>query len=290
MSKRSRTVRFNSSYRSQKFSIKKLKQILQSEDAKDLYVLVSIVGCQELLSTQQLLRAIHDKAKPNAYSSWMDKGSNIHGQFHRLYHGHDFILNIIPFIKKFGIRKTPYFLYELIKDSLTKNGVPIGGVQFLANNKIINKNILNSYGSLNIGDFLAGSIALADSYRFFKKYKKGFKPKDLSKGGFRVIFKISYGVWRRSPLLVMSGVIDSAVLGAWFLKTGKQIKENQSWINNQYKNSINECKKMKDEITTFQYEWEKDKKQQREIDNLFNEAMEDNTNIKLQVIKGGKDL
>ena len=290
MSKRSRTLKFNSPYKNQKFSIKKLMQILQSEDVKDLYVLVSIVGCQELLSTQQSLRTIHDKAKPNSYSSWMDKGSNIHGQFHRLYHGHDFISNIIPFIKTFGIRKTPYFLYELAKDSLTKNGLPIGGVQFLANNKIINKNILNSYGSLNIGDFSAGSIALADSYRFFKQYKKGFKTKDLSKGGFRVIFKISYGVWRQSPLLVMSGVIDSAVLGTWFLKTGKQIKENQNWLNNQYKNSINECKKMKDEITTFQYEWEKDKNQQKEMDNLFNEAMGYHTRTKLKVIKGEKHL
>lgn len=280
----------NSRYQNQRFLMKKLKQILHSEDAKDLYVLVSMVGCEEFLSKRQLLRAIHDKAKPNAYSSWMDKGSNIHGQFHRLYHGHDFVSNIVPFIKKFGIKKIPYFLYELTKDSLTKNGLPIGGVQFLANNKIINKNILNSYGSLNIGDFSAGSIALVDSYRFFKQYKKGFKSKDLSKGGVRVIFKISYGIYRKNPLLVMSGVIDSAVLGTWFLKTGKQIKENQNWLNSQYKKSIKQCNRIKKGITTLQSEWEKDKKQQKAINDLFNEAMKDNIKIKLKVIEGGKNL
>ena len=268
------------SHKNQKF-FRKLKKILSSEDAKDLYILVSIVGSQECLSEKKLLKTFHDKAKDNIYSSWMDKGSNTHnplngkvygGQFHRIFHGHDFIANIMPFIRKFGIKKTPHFLYERIIDSFTINGLPISGVQFLAKNGI-NKNILKDYGTLNIGDSSAGFIALFDSCRFFEQYKNGFESKDLAKGSIRVVFKISYGVWRKNPLLIASGVIDSAVLSTWFFKTGEQIKQDQSWLRNQYKKSFNQCSRIKNEITLLQSKWEKDKKQQKEINSLFNEAI-----------------
>ena len=251
-----------------KFSFKKLKKILNSEDAKDLYILTSIIVLQET----NLIKKIHT-GKTTDISQWMDKGSDIHGPYHRLHHGHDFLANIYPFIKQFGIKKVPEFIWELTKDFSTSKGLPLFNVQYLAKSSIDNS-VLDKFGTLNIGSSGAGFIALYDSSRYRKKYKEGFSRKDLAKGFIR-IGKIPYGIWRGNPLLIISGAIDSATLIQWFIKTGKHIEMEQVYLNKQYAENFNQCNKIQKEISNIKIHLKNDIKEQKKVDRIVQEAMED---------------
>ena len=240
------------------------------------------------LHFKKIIRKIHNE-KQTEISQWMDKGVDIHGGLHhRLYHGHDFLANIGPFIKKFGFSRIPEFIWELTKDASTSKGLPLPSVQYMAQAGI-NKNILNKFGTLNIGSAGAGFIALYDSHRYRKKYQKGFSRKDLAKGFIR-IGKIPYGVWKGNPLLIISGVIDSTTLARWFFITGKQIKMEQISINQEYTECLSQCKKMKNEISNLKSEWKNDIEEQKIIDKMFKEALADDENNNkpiLKIIKGG---
>ena len=263
-----------------KFFSEKLRKTLKSEDAKDLYVLASIIAFQELPFIQEYLKKIHDKSRSNPISKWMDQGSDIHGSYHRLYHGHDLPANIGSFVKRFGINSIPKFLYELIKDCSTPHGLPLPGVQYLAQSNVLKNTLLTKIFSIDITDTTAGSIALYDSYRYFKKYQKGFRQKDLNKGFFRVGFKISYGIWRGNPLLIAGGIADSAILILWYQNTGKQINNAQKQIekeknnlNQQYNKNFKECKQIKNTISQLQADLKHDQTQNKETDKIFKKAM-----------------
>ena len=275
------------SYSKQKhrFSLKKLKKNLYSENAKDVYTFISIIGLQET----SFIKRIHDIGGATDVSRWMDNGSDIHGPYHRLYYGHDFLANIRPFVKKFGIKKIPEFIWELIKDFSSPKGLPLPGMQYLAKSSI-DRRALDKFSTLNIGSAGAGFIALYDSYRYIKKYNKGFRKKDLVKGFIR-IGKIPYGVWRGNPLLIISGAIDSVTLVQWFFTTGKQIKMEQNYINQQYAACFNQCNKIQNKISNLKIEWKNDIKEQEKTDKMVKEALaddEDNNKLVLKIIKGGK--
>ena len=268
-----------------RFSLKNLKENLFSEDAKDIYTLISIIGLQEV----PFIKKIHNIGESTDISKWMDKGSDIHGPYHRLYHGHDFLVNIGLFIKQHGFSRIPEFLWEIIKDASTPKGLPLFGVQYLAQAGI-NKNTLDKFGTLNIGSAGAGFIALYDSYGYRQKYKKGFRKKDLVKGFIRV-GKIPYGVWRGNPLLIISGTIDSITLAQWFFITGKQITKEQNHLNKQYTKCFNQCKKIQNEISNLKVDWKNDIKEQKKIDKMVKESLEDdesNNKPILKIVTGGK--
>ena len=274
--------------KTKKTFLSKLKKQLSSKDAKDLYPLTSILIFQETKILGSV-RRLHDKADRNPISIWMDKGSEIHGPYHRLHHGHDFIMNIAPFTKKFGIAKLHSFSFECIKDFLTPNGLPLPGTQYLTDT--FSNTTLNKFGTLNITDSSIGLIALYDNYRFYKNYKKGFTSTDLTKGYFRIGFKAGYGIFKGNPLLVLSGVMDAFIMANWFIETGQQIQKDQNWLKKHYQKSLIRLIQMEKKIGELQSEWNNDKERQKEIDNLVNEAMDNNDNIKkpkLRLLVGGK--
>lgn len=265
--------------------LKKIKKLIQENP--DIFYLIGIVGSQELFDSKitPYFKENHESMFPdNDFSDWMDSSDKRRRMFkgyHRLYNGHDIASNFIPFVQKFGISKLPHFFIEIGKDSLTPNGIPLLFVQKLARTGLISDKILTKYFSINFGDVVSGGVAIAHSRSFYKRYKKGFKSKDI-KWGFPIVFiKLGYGIVSSNPIIIATSIFDVGVTLNWNLKQRKKFKQTELKLEKDYKQMLSTTSKLCNQIDKDEIDYQK-------TDRLVEEALGYKKESHLNIIKGGK--
>ena len=169
---------------------------------------------------------VYDKLNPGSeIGQWidaMDKAKNPIGNaliqghpigLHRVWFGHDFATSLPSIVDKFGWAGVPDYIGQLLKDSLTKSGIPFPGVQLLVQSGLVSDRVATDWLSTNIGEVFGGGIAFFGTYRLALAAKKG----NLTKP--RIVFatigvglKLAAGVTTAQPFLVLSGLADAAIL------------------------------------------------------------------------------
>lgn len=150
------------------------------------------------------------KFAANTVSKAMDAANGgvlANGGWHRLFGGHSLV--DFDMWQKYGGR----YPVELAKDFLTKNGLPLPGVQTLVENKLVSVQFATKFGSLNIGGFLGGSLGFTGSLVRMRKLQKdpaAYDDKMLSTG-FTGTLKILSGSMSANPVLLLSGIVDVGI-------------------------------------------------------------------------------
>jgi hypothetical protein len=168
---------------------------------------------------------IIDKAFPGSeVGQWIDKVGNsgvaemIQANmsapwFHRVWFGHDPLASVGAVIDKFGVAALPEYAGQLLKDSLTKSGIPLPGVQWLVHAGVVNDKVGTEWLSLNIGEALSSGLALMGTYRLYKRAKNG---QEIAAGwaAVGILFKTVGGVMSMNPVLLLSGLADAVIVVA----------------------------------------------------------------------------
>lgn len=175
-----------------------------------------------------------DGMLPNAstdLASWMDTiNSHPGGWYHRAKHGHDFLANIDGVYENFGLDGVLKYPYELLKDASTIHGVPIPGTQFLVNNQLVGAKFATEWLSLNLGEVFSGGLAFYNTYKLYNKKKKGkLDSKDIIWASIGIGVKIIGGTVSTSPVLILSGIADTAILITDFEEARKAFNEFLDW-------------------------------------------------------------
>lgn len=168
---------------------------------------------------------MYDKLVPGSeVGQWIDKVGN--SEFaaeiadkmatpglHRVWFGHDFLTNLDNVVGQFGWSAVPDFILQLLKDSLTKSGIPFPGVELLVRDGTVSDRFATDWLSTNIGEVFGGGVAFFGTYRLAQAARQG----NLSRP--RVIFatvgvgiKLAAGVATAQPFLIISGLADAAIL------------------------------------------------------------------------------
>ncbi len=152
-----------------------------------------------------------DKSLPaTEISQWMD---SISGYGHRVKHGHDALANIGEVYDKFGMEGVAKYPLELMRDATTPHGVPVPGTQFLVNSDVVKPGIATEFLSLNVADVFTGGIAAYSTYKLYKKGKKGkLEKKAIVWATVGIGVKVVAGVTTHNPILILSGIADTAIL------------------------------------------------------------------------------
>ena len=152
-----------------------------------------------------------DKALPaTELSSWMD---SVSGFGHRAKHGHDFLANIGDVYKKFGAEGVAKYPVELMQDATTPHGIPIPGTQFLVQGGVVKPGFATEWLSLNVADIFTGGIAAYSTYKLYKKSKnEELDKKSIFWATVGIGVKTVAGVTTSNPILIISGVSDTAIL------------------------------------------------------------------------------
>lgn len=131
--------------------------------------------------------------------------------FHRVWFGHDPLANLGTIIDKFGVEALPGYFGGLLKDSLTKAGIPLPGVQWLVQSGLVGDRFATAWMSLNIGEALSGGLSILGTYRLMKQAKSG---EDIHHGWAiaGVLFKTIGGVLSANPVVLLSAAADVAIL------------------------------------------------------------------------------
>jgi uncharacterized protein (TIGR02594 family) len=168
---------------------------------------------------------IIDKAFPGSeVGQWIDKVQNsgmaevIEANmsapwFHRVWFGHDPLASVGAVIDKFGVGVLPEYAGQLLKDSLTKSGIPLPGVQWLVHAGVVSDKAATEWMSLNIGEALSSGLALVGTYRLYKRAKNG---QEIATGwaAVGILFKMVGGVLSANPVLILSGIADAVIVVA----------------------------------------------------------------------------
>ena len=168
---------------------------------------------------------MYDKFTPGSeVGQWIDKVGN--SEFaaeiaekmatpglHRVWFGHDFLTNMDNVVGQFGWSAVPDFILQLLKDSLTKSGIPFPGVELLVRDGTVSDRFATDWLSTNIGEVFGGGVAFFGTYRLAQQARQG----NLSRP--RVVFatvgvgiKLAAGVATAQPFLIISGLADAAIL------------------------------------------------------------------------------
>jgi RNA polymerase sigma factor (sigma-70 family) len=168
---------------------------------------------------------MYDKFTPGSeVGQWIDKVGN--SEFaaeiaekmatpglHRVWFGHDFLTNMDNVVGQFGWSAVPDFILQLLKDSLTKSGIPFPGVELLVRDGTVSDRFATDWLSTNIGEVFGGGVAFFGTYRLAQAARQG----NLSRP--RVVFatvgvgiKLAAGVATAQPFLIISGLADAAIL------------------------------------------------------------------------------
>jgi RNA polymerase sigma factor (sigma-70 family) len=168
---------------------------------------------------------MYDKFNPGSeVGQWIDKVGN--SEFaaeiadkmatpglHRVWFGHDFLTNLDNVVGQFGWSAVPDYIVQLLKDSLTKSGIPFPGVELLVRDGAVSDRVATDWLSTNIGEVFGGGVAFFGTYRLAQQARQG----NLSRP--RVVFatvgvgiKLAAGVATAQPFLIISGLADAAIL------------------------------------------------------------------------------
>ncbi len=152
-----------------------------------------------------------DKSLPaTEISQWMD---SISGYGHRVKHGHDAFANIGEVYDKFGMEGVAKYPFELMRDATTPHGIPVPGTQFLVNSNVVKPGIATEWMSVNVADVFTGGIAAYSTYKLYKKGKKGkLEKKAVVWATVGIGVKVVAGVTTHNPILILSGIADTAIL------------------------------------------------------------------------------
>ena len=177
--------------------------------SKDAVSLIAIAGGYKITDVTQ---KIHDGFKATEMSSYIDGLAS--GPYHRVEAGHDILFNAKSIYEKFGLKGlTKDFPIELSKDALSKQGIPLPGVEGLVNKGIISHKVGTEWLSVNIGEIFTGGLAIYHTYKLYKKSKKGkFNKKDVIWISVGIGVKLVAGVVKQNPVLIISGLVDGYVL------------------------------------------------------------------------------
>lgn len=180
--------------------------------------------------TQHLDKSILPNASKEL-ALWMDTiNGQAGGWYHRVQHGHDYLMNIHEVYDKFGAEGVIKYPYELLKDFTTPHGVPMPGTEFLVNHKIIGAKSATEWLSCNVGDIFTGSIAFYSTYKLYKKSKNNnLKKNDIIWASIGLGIKIVSGVATTNPVLILSGITDVAILITSSEDAKKAFKEFLDW-------------------------------------------------------------
>lgn len=190
-------------------------------------IAVSIPGSDHITT---LTKNIRFKATP--CSKAMDLchgGYRAHGGFHRVYGGHsvaDFRL-----LKRYGLR----YVGEVGKDTLTKNGVPLPGVETAVRSKTISASAACKWGSMNIGKILASGIAAMDTAFLAHKFVSRREDFNQHRGKqtFKAAVKVISGLSSCNAPLVAVGSVDFMLIAYSKLeeRVDLQLNSSQSYFS-----------------------------------------------------------
>lgn len=168
---------------------------------------------------------IIDKAIPgDKIGKWMDSGWKASPELrayirenmtapwaHRVWFGHDPLANLSAVIDKFGVSALPDYAVQLFKDSLTKAGIPLPGVQWLVHAGLVSDRAATAWLSLNIGEALSGGLSILGTYRLMKQVKNG-QPVERGWAALGILFKVVGGTLSANPVVLMSAATDMVLL------------------------------------------------------------------------------
>ncbi len=168
---------------------------------------------------------MYDKFVPGSeVGQWIDKVGN--SEFaaeiaekmatpglHRVWFGHDFLTNLDNVVGQFGWSAVPDYILQLLKDSLTKSGIPFPGVELLVRDGTVSDRVATDWLSTNIGEVFGGGVALFGTYRLMRATQKGTltRPQAVF-ATVGVGIKLVAGVATAQPFLIISGLADAAIL------------------------------------------------------------------------------
>jgi hypothetical protein len=168
---------------------------------------------------------MYDKFNPGSeVGQWIDKVGNSEfageiGQrmaepgLHRVWFGHDFATNLDNVVGQFGWSAVPDYILQLLKDSLTKSGIPFPGVELLVRDGTVSDRVATDWLSTNIGEVFGGGVAFFGTYRLMRATQKGTltRPQAVF-ATVGVGIKLVAGVATAQPFLIISGLADAAIL------------------------------------------------------------------------------
>ena len=150
------------------------------------------------------------KFTANTVSRAMDVangGVKAHGGFHRLYGGHSFDFTMF---KKFGFSHP----FEMAKDSLTPNALPLPGVETAVRKFNLSSSAAQKWGTLNVGGMVAATLGGVDTIfnmRKFHVHKEKFKD-TITSITIKGVVKVGVGTAHGNLPLIAFGVCDLATV------------------------------------------------------------------------------
>lgn len=166
---------------------------------------------------------ILDKAVPGSdLGQWIDNVGNspvadvIREQMsapwtHRVWFGHDPLANLGTVLDKFGPAALPEWALQLLKDSTTKSGIPLPGVQWLVHKGVVGDVAATEWLSMNLGEALGAGLGILGTYKLFRKARDG---QEIHTGWalLGIVFKLTGGVLSANPVLILLGLADAAIV------------------------------------------------------------------------------
>ena len=180
-----------------------------NKNQKDAINLIALAGGYKITDVTQ---KIHDSFKATNMSSWMDGLAS--GAHHRVEAGHDILFNAKTVYEKFGLTGlVKNYPIELSKDFLSKNGIPLPGVERLVKAELISHKVGTKWLSINVGEAFSGGLAIYHTYKLYKKSKKGqLNKKDILWISVGIGIKTVAGALQTNPVLIVSGLFDGYIL------------------------------------------------------------------------------
>ena len=147
-------------------------------------------------------------------SRWMDTvDGHVGGWYHRVRHGHDPLANMGEVYDKFGIEGVVKYPFELLKDVITPHGIPIPGTQFLVQGGHVSAKTATEWFSMNVGNIFAAGVSVYFTHKLWKKSKTGdIEESTVTWAVIGAGVKVTAGVVTKNPVLIVSGVVDGAIL------------------------------------------------------------------------------
>ncbi len=131
--------------------------------------------------------------------------------YHRVWWGHDPLANLGMIIDKYGVSALPDWAFGLVKDSMSKAGIPLPGVQWAVHSGLIGDKMATEWLSMNVGEALSGGLSILSTYRLYKQAKNGQQiHKGFAIAG--ILFKTIGGVLSANPVVLLSAAADTAIL------------------------------------------------------------------------------
>lgn len=154
-----------------------------------------------------------DSFDPTNLSQWMDNcNGHLGGWYHRVKHGHDFAANINDVYQNFGLEGIIEFPFELLKDFLTHDGIPIPGTQWLHDMDMITASNATKWCSVNAADVFAGGIAIYSTFKLHKASKRKLKTSEIVFASIGIGIKVNAGIATSNPILLLSAGADTVIL------------------------------------------------------------------------------